>query len=102
MPRHEPRRRLAPTRGRDHAHTARRGLHPEATALQVARHRPAGRDGLPRPLRRDPAFQPADAVEGGQGGAGLGLGFGRSMRPQDRITAAAATLLLRNIKEGGQ
>ena len=52
----------SPRRRRDHAHPARRGLHPEAQAVQLAGHRPAaGR--LPGPLRGDPAFHPAQATK---------------------------------------
>jgi len=47
-----PNRRSGAVRGRDHAHPARRGLHPEAPAFEVARHRPAARRRLPGLLLR--------------------------------------------------
>ncbi len=47
-----PNRLSGAVRGRDHAHPARRGLHPEAPAFEVARHRPAARRRLPGLLLR--------------------------------------------------
>ena len=47
-----PNRRSGAVRRRDHAHPARRGLHPEAPAFEVARHRPAARRRLPGLLLR--------------------------------------------------
>ncbi len=58
LPRHDPRRRPWAPRG--------------SASPATAWHRPAARCSLPG-LVRDPAFQPTDAIEGVQGGAGLGF-----------------------------
>ena len=44
--RHEPHRRLAPTRGHDDVHSAGRGLHPEVPALEPLPRPPAARSPI--------------------------------------------------------
>ncbi len=64
---------FACSRGRGDADPAGDGFQPEAPPLERLRHHPAAGDRFPGPLCRDPAFQPADAIEGGQRGADFGF-----------------------------
>ncbi len=72
--RHEPHRRRSPGHVRGDADLAgASGRHHEGPAVKRMPHRPAARHRFPA-LRRDPAFQPTQPIEGGQGGAGFGFG----------------------------